>query len=257
MALPIRKQTTKKTTRKMASDATTTTMPVTLTSEVSYPAEGAPCPVGEMPWPRGSCSGVLGVCMFWLQNLWEMRIVDLDQGPLGELVQVGDHPERDHGAGYRSILQNTEGEVQVARREAGLDEHEHIPAAREDHPLAHDDDAALVALDIAREQQCERNQPVEDEVERVQQAPVPANAIQVPGDLFRRVAGPDDQELREVEVDVQHDEGEHQLAQVMLLGGAQDRVDRLGLRQVSHPDYTRGGNRIALGDQEETAVHGG
>src|SRR5579859_6751942 len=98
MALPIRKQTTKKTTRKMASDATNTTMPVTLTSEVSYPAEGAPCPVGEMPcWPWGSRSGVLGVCMFWLQNLLEMRIVGLDQGPLGELVQVGDHPERDHG----------------------------------------------------------------------------------------------------------------------------------------------------------------
>ena len=38
---------------------------------------------------------------------------------------------------------------------------------------------------------------------------------QVPGDLFRQVAGPDDQELREREVGPEHHEREHELAEVV------------------------------------------
>jgi hypothetical protein len=47
-----------------------------------------------------------------------------------------------------------------------------------------------------------------DEIERDDDAPVAANAVQVPGNLFRQVPRPDDEELREGQVDVQHHEGE-------------------------------------------------
>src|ERR1700757_5150810 len=151
-----------------------------------------PCPF----W--GSCSGVLGVCMFSLQNLRKVRIVGLYQRPLAELTDIGDHPEGDHGSRDGYVLQNTDGEVQMARRKVRLDEQKHIPAAREDHPHAHHHDAALVALDIAREEQRERDEPMENEIKGEDHAPVAADAVKVPRDLLRRVTRPDDQELREV-----------------------------------------------------------
>ena len=62
-----------------------------------------------------------------------------------------------------------------------------------------------------------------DEIKRDDDAPVPANAIEIPGNLFRQVARPDDQELPEGEIDIQHDKGEGELAQVVLLCLAQQR----------------------------------
>src|SRR5205807_2412374 len=99
------------------------------------------------------------------------------------------------------------------------------------HPLADSDHALLVALDVARQQQRKRNDPVEDEVQRDDDAPVAADAVEVPVDFFRQVAGPDDEELAEGEIDVEHHEGEGELAQVVLLGGAQDGGEGLVARQ--------------------------
>src|SRR6201988_2155940 len=146
-------------------------------------------PVGEMPCCCcGFCSGVLGVCMFSLQNLCQVRIVCLHQRSLTKLTDVGGHPEGNHGSRDGYILQNTDREVQIARREVRLDKKEHIPAAREHHPHTHHHDAPLVALDVAREQQRERDEPVEDEIKGEDHTPVAADAIQVPGDLLRRIA---------------------------------------------------------------------
>ena len=80
----------------------------------------------------------------------------------------------------------------------------------------------LLRLMSRDKQQREGDHPVEDEVEGDDDAPVAADAVQVPVDLFGQVAGPDDQELAEGEVDVEHDEGESELAQVVLLGLAEE-----------------------------------
>ena len=84
--------------------------------------------------------------------------------------------------------------------------------------------------------------------------PPPAHARQVPGDLLGQVAGPDDQELREVEVGPQHHEGQQELAQVVQVVGPDDTRQRLGARQ-QHDDGDREGHRRqALPAHEQDAV---
>src|ERR1700730_12336824 len=111
-----------------------------------------------------------------LQNLFEVRIVGCDQRTGLQLCQVVRHPDGDHRGGDEGILQDAGGEVQIAAGigEVRLDPPKHVPAAREDHPAAYDREAALVALQVAREQQGEGNDPVEDEIQRDDYAPVTA-----------------------------------------------------------------------------------
>ena len=104
-------------------------------------------------------------------------------------------------------------------------------ALREDHPLAYTHHPRLVALDVTRQQQRKRNQPVEEKIERDDNAPMPANAVQIPRNLFRKIARPDDQELPEREIDIQHDKGKGELAQIVLLCLAKNGFERLGFRQ--------------------------
>src|SRR5580698_9368565 len=174
------------------------------------------------------------MCMLRFENLRHMRIVGLDYWTSLEIdAEVAD-PEGSHGDGDSNVFEDAPAEVKIAGSilEVGFNEPEEIEGLGEDHPLADAREALLVALDVAREQHGERNEPVEDEVESDDDAPVAADAIEVPGNLFGQVAGPDDEELREAEIDVEHDEGEGHLAEVVLFGGAQDRLERLAFRQT-------------------------
>src|SRR6185437_14647638 len=97
-----------------------------------------------------------------------------------------------------------------------LDDPEHIDTAGEQHPAGKPDHLPLVALEVTREQQGERNHPVEDEVCRADIPPSTVNTVQIPGNLVGHVAGPDNKELGKGEIDVEHDEGQGELAQIML-----------------------------------------
>src|SRR5580658_2428698 len=113
--------------------------------------------------------------------------------------------------------------------EVRLDKPELVEGHGEDHDAAGYRETLLVSLQIAREQQRERNQPVEEEVEGDDDAPAAADAVEVPVDLVGQVARPDDEELAEVEINIEHHESKRELAQVVLLGLAKDGLERLGL----------------------------
>ena len=176
-----------------------------------------------------------------------------------KLWQVEGDPEGNHGDGHGDVFQDSPAEVQIAGGvlEVRLDKPEQIEGLGEDHPLADADQALLVALDVARKQQRERDEPVEDEIESDDDAPVAANAIEVPGNFFRQVAGPDDEELREAEIDIQHDEGEGELAEIVLLGGAKDRLEGLAFREADRGEDREREHGVALADEEEQAVDRG
>src|SRR3569833_959093 len=147
--------------------------------------------------------------MFGLQNLRDMRIVGLHPGASLQVVAVDGDPHRSHRDRDGDVLEDSPAEEQVARSifEVGLDEPKEIECLSKVHPLADADHALLVALDIAREQERERYDPVEDEVQGDDDAPVTANAVEIPVDLLRQDAGPVDKELTEGEIDIEHDEG--------------------------------------------------
>src|ERR1017187_116868 len=197
--------------------------------------------------------------MFRLQDFRQMRIVGLHQWPRLQAVTEKGHPEGNHGHGDGYVFQNSPTEMEVARGvfEVGLDEPEQIEGLGEDHPLADADEALFVALDVAREQHGERDQPVEEEVQGNDDAPVAANAIEIPGNFFGEVAGPDDEELREGQVDIEHDKGEGELAQIVLFSLAKNGFERLCLGQRDGDDDGEREDRVALADEEEQAVDRG
>ena len=70
-------------------------------------------------------------------------------------------------------------------------------------------------LVLAEQQDEERQEEVEDDQEQGDPLPAAARPAEVPGDLLGKVAGPDDQELGERHVGPEHDERQHQVAQVV------------------------------------------
>src|SRR5580704_12492096 len=231
------------TATKMANAVRKTTMPVTRTSESSYPAVVSissglgPCE----PSCSSSCCG-----MFGLQDFGQMGVVGLDEGTGFEVNAEVSDPERDKGAGDGDVLKDAEGEVEISGgvAEVGLDEPEQVESLGENHPLADVNQTFLVALDVARQQEREGDHPVEDEVEGDDDAPVSADAVEIPVDFLGQVAGPDDEELAEGEVDVEHDEGEGHLAQVVLLGLAEDGAEGLVARKADGDDDRKRQDRI-------------
>src|SRR5215831_9498615 len=124
--------------------------------------------------------------MFRLQNLCDVRIVGLYQRAGLQVVAVIGDPDGDHCDRDGYVLKDSPAEVQVAGSilEIRLDQPEQIECLGEDHPLANADHALFVALDIAREKQRERDNPVEDEIQENDDAPAAANAIEIPVDLI-------------------------------------------------------------------------
>src|SRR5580698_4991544 len=172
------------TATKMPSAVRKTTTPETLTSVPSYPSEASTS--------TGSCSlccskGELCDGMFGLQNLRQMRIVGRDQRTRLQIAAIDSYPQRNHGYRHRRVLQNSPAEMQVPRcvLEVRLNQPEQIEELGKDHPLANPRQPFFVPLDVPRQQQRERNQPMEEEVQGADYAPVAVDAVQIPGNLFR------------------------------------------------------------------------
>src|ERR1035437_138699 len=177
-----------------------TTTPEMRTSVCSYPFDASVCSRSfwSGSWP-GPCPDSRGLCvdMLRLQNLRKVRVVGLHQRPRLQTCAEEGHPEGHHCHGYSHIFENPPTEVEVARGilEVGLDQPEKNEGSREDHPLAHPHQPLLVPLQVARQQERERDQPVEEEVEGNNHAPPALEAVKIPGNLLGQVPRPDDEEL--------------------------------------------------------------
>src|SRR5664279_1187643 len=106
--------------------------------------------------------------MIRLQNLRKMRIVDSHQRAPLQLCEVIGQPERNQRDGNSAVFKYSPAKVQVPAciSKIRLNQPEHIPATRKDHPAAHYDQSFAIPLQVARKQQGKGNQPVEDKVQR-------------------------------------------------------------------------------------------
>src|SRR5436305_3984776 len=143
MTLPIPKQRMPVTATKMARAVRNTTIPVTRTSDNSYPADVS-ISSGWGPCEPSSSSLCCG--MFRLQNFCSMRIVDLDQRPGLQLRAEIRQPEADQRRRHGNVFENAPGEVEVPRRvfEVRLNQPEQVERLGENHPLANPDQPLLV-----------------------------------------------------------------------------------------------------------------
>src|ERR1700676_4700388 len=135
---------------------------------------------------------------------------------------------------------------------------EEIDETHEDEPERDPRKKPGIALQVAREEQKERNEEVKNHDDHGDYAPFAIEPRAVEGDLFRLVARPDDEELGEVEISPEHHKGEQQLPQILNVALLKNTGEGSGARkQNDDGDHQRhGGNKLAS-DKQEPVNRGG
>src|SRR5436305_1504221 len=79
----------------------------------------------------------------------------------------------------------------------------------------------------------------------------------IKSNLFRLIAGPNDEQLRERKIGPEHIESEEQFAKVVQMALADDVRERLGVRKHHDRDDHEGHGRDGLSGNEEKTVNSG
>src|SRR5882724_708699 len=155
--------------------------------------------------------GLLGSVGCITERFLHERIVERQKRLRAKLAE--EHPEPDAAdARGRRQVQPMDGETVWMEKRHELPED--LDEPHDDDEPGHEREPPAVALQVARQEHEERQEEVaEDESDR-DRVPRTARVLEVPLDLLGQVSRPDDQELREREVRVHHDEREHELAEV-------------------------------------------
>src|SRR5438445_6594991 len=97
-----------------------------------------------------------------------------------------------------------------------------IHERNEDVPDGNSSKNSGVEHQVVREQEEKENKKVEDNHDHGDHAPFAVEPRAVKADIFRLVAGPDDQQLRKIEIGQQHHKREKQYSQVMHIAQMND-----------------------------------
>src|SRR5437899_9727444 len=140
--------------------------------------------------------------------LAEQWVVEWKERSAIELPAEGREPDAAESDG-RCQVQPVER--QPVRLEVRHDEPEEIDVAHTEDARGHEEER--VTLHGAEEEEDERHREVEGDERDGDRRPAALLAAEIPGDLLRQVAGPDEQILGEGEVGPQHDEGQEEIAE--------------------------------------------
>src|ERR1700680_1796679 len=142
-----------------------------------------------------------------LDGLLKFRVADGKKRPLLQLPGENAEPQtaKSERRGNIPHARNGAGGEFRARHPKQIDE------AHEDQPDGHSGEKLRVALQVPREQEEEGHKKMENQDDYGDDAPASVQARAVEADFFRLVAGPDDEQLREIEVGPEHHEGEEEL----------------------------------------------
>ncbi len=114
-----------------------------------------------------------------------------------------------------------------------------------------------IAFQIAREQEREGQREVADHQQQPDKLPAVIQAREIPGNFFRQIARPDDQELGERKVRPHHHQGEQELAEIVQVAVRQHFRHRTLPVQQHHQGDQEGHRGQPLVDHEEHAEDGG
>src|ERR1700741_426437 len=133
-----------------------------------------------------------------------------------------------------------------------------IHQAHEEHPTGNLGNQTGSALDLARQQNEERQAKAEDQNNHRHYAPAAIEPRAVERNFFRLVAGPDDEQLGEVKIGPEHVEGEEQLGEIVEVTLLDDSGERLGAgEQHNHDDHQAHGSDGLAANEDETVNGGG
>src|SRR5216684_4044719 len=106
---------------------------------------------------------------------------------------------------------------------------------------------------VLRKKQEKGNEEMKNQHEHGNDAPAAIQPRAIEADLLREIAGPNDQQLREIKVSPEHHESQQQLREVVQVALLQDVGKRLGAREQDHHRDHEGhrGDQLSR-DKEET-----
>src|SRR5579859_2462356 len=186
-----------------------------------------------------------GLRKFWIAD-----------GKHRELLQVsGEEKEPQATGGKHSGKIPDGGQGGVGEFRAGVPEQ--VDQAHEDQPNRHAGKKPGIALEVAGKQQEERNKEMKDEHDDGNHSPLAVQAGIVKADFLGLIAGPDDEQLRKLEISPKHHKSEQQLAQVVNVAELKNTGERAGAGQQHHDgNHQRHGRNELAGDEQET-IDGG
>src|SRR6266850_751745 len=146
---------------------------------------------------------------------------------------------------------------QSRRREFRSRVPEKIDQTHENQPNGYATQEGWVALQVTRKEQEERDEKVKDNNDYRDHAPLATQARVIESDLLRLIAGPDDQQLRKLEVSPEHHEGQQQFPQIMNVARLKNAGKRASASEQHHYSNHQRHRRNELADHEQKAVNRG
>src|SRR5450759_5289780 len=175
------------------------------------------------------------------------RIMDRDERPLIELPEENRRPDSADPDG-RGEIEDVNGDP--ARVKDRLDQPDQVEGAHREDPSRDGREKAKIRLDAARKEQEKRRPEVREQDEERHEFPVRVQPREIPGDLLRKVPGPDDDELRERHVPPEHQEHEQEIPEIAKDAGPRESGERLDACKISHREQHERHCRETLPDHE-------
>src|SRR5271157_4358650 len=180
-------------------------MGLVLTSRVSKETSSC-CGLPGSPW-MFFWGSVLMMC----NGLRKFRISQGEQRLLLKIEGEKTNPQSDQGDGNHDVQPGGQRAGSKFRPRHPVQIHQ----AHENHPDGDLGDQARAAFDVARQEHEKRQREAEKQDNYRDHAPAAIQTRAVKGNLFGLVAGPDDQQLRKIEIGPKHVESEEQLSQIV------------------------------------------
>src|SRR5260370_9036820 len=202
---------------------------------------------------RGSWPVLWDSVLMMLDGLRQFRVAQREKWALLQVKCKEAEPQSAESEGQNNLEPGRHGARSKLRTRHQIQIHK----AHEDEPHGDLGEHSGVALNILRKEQDERYEEMEHQNDHGDDAPAAVQPRAVKADFFGLIAGPDDQELREVEIRPEHHESEEQFPQIVKMALLKDAGKRLAARQ-KHDNRDHEGHR---GDQlsrhEQEAIDGG
>src|SRR5579872_2869423 len=183
----------------------------------------------------------------------EARIVQWQQRTALQLAHEIRHPNTPDA--------NRQEKIKQIEARAGVKSRHHHPVDID--KIHHDQRAAEnrkhldAPLDGPQEQEIEGNGKGKKNHHQCDAGPAARGAGEVPGNLLVEVSRPDDQKLRKRQVSPEHDEGQHEIAEIVEAVGSDDLGHGFAAGKQSHHEDDQSERGEHLQDHEDHAVDGG
>src|SRR5229473_1528450 len=202
---------------------------------------------------RGSWPVLWDSVLMMLDGLRQFWVAQREKRALLQVKCKEAEPQSAESEGQSNVQPGGHG----ARSELRTRHPIQIHKAHEDKPHGDLGEHFGVALHVLREQQEKWHEEMEHQDDHRDDAPAAVQSGAIKADFFRLVAGPDDQELREVEIRPEHHESEEQFPQIVKMALLKDAGERLTARQKHDNSDHEGHRGDQLSRHEQEAVNSG